>query len=331
MGISPVCVGASSQILDICIMPNHSPLFTENSSKNQFVDEFPNGISLYIKREDLLHSEVSGNKFRKLKYNIAEALDQKMETLLTFGGAFSNHISATAAAGKLAGLKTIGIIRGEELAGNLKSTLNQNPTLQFANSCGMRFKFISRSDYRNKGDQGFLDKLKEEFGAFYYIPEGGTNHLAVKGCQEILNKNDTEFNFIAVSAGTGGTISGLINASCQGQEILGFPALKGDFLAAEIKKFSFQDNWKLILNYHFGGYAKVDSELINFINNFKDKYQIQLDPVYTGKLVFGIFELIKKGYFPSGSKILAIHTGGVQGIPGMNRFLKKKKLPLIDF
>ncbi|PRX42931.1 1-aminocyclopropane-1-carboxylate deaminase/D-cysteine desulfhydrase [Salegentibacter salegens] len=306
-------------------------IFTELHSENQFVTEFSNGISLYLKREDLLHPEVSGNKFRKLKYNIARALEQKQKTLLTFGGAFSNHIAATAAAGELFGLKTIGIIRGEELGRNLQNTLAQNPTLKYANSCGMQFKFVSRADYREKETKAFEQRLKDEFGEFYLVPEGGTNELAVKGCQEILTENDRQFDFIAASVGTGGTLAGLINASGINQEILGFPALKGDFLSKEIEKYSFKENWTLKLDYHFGGYAKVNSELINFINNFKKKYKIQLDPIYTGKLVFGIFDLIKAGYFPSGSKILAIHTGGLQGIQGMNTFLKKKKLPLITF
>ena len=312
-------------------MPKSSNLFTGISSENQFIAEFPNEISLYLKREDLLHSEVSGNKFRKLKYNISRALEQKQKTLLTFGGAFSNHIAATAAAGKLFGLKTIGIIRGEELGKELESTLAQNPTLKFANSCGMQFKFVSRSNYREKDTREFHEKLKNEFGEFYLVPEGGTNDLAVKGCQEILNEKDRQFHFIAASVGTGGTLAGLINASDINQKVLGFPALKGDFLSEEIEKYSIKNNWELKTDYHFGGYAKVDSELINFINNFKKKYKIQLDPVYTGKLVFGIFDLIKGGYFPSGSKILTIHTGGLQGIQGMNMILKKKKLPLITF
>ncbi|APS38744.1 MULTISPECIES: 1-aminocyclopropane-1-carboxylate deaminase/D-cysteine desulfhydrase [unclassified Salegentibacter] len=312
-------------------MPKSSNIFTGISSENQFVAEFPNEISLYLKREDLLHPEVSGNKFRKLKYNIARALEQKQKTLLTFGGAFSNHISATAAAGQLFHLKTIGIIRGEELGKDLENTLAQNPTLKFAKSCGMQFKFVSRGDYRAKDTREFQEKLKNEFGEFYLVPEGGTNDLAVKGCQEILNEKDEKFHFIAASVGTGGTLAGLINASDINQKVLGFPALKGDFLSEEIEKYSIKNNWELKTDYHFGGYAKVDSELINFINNFKKKYKIQLDPVYTGKLVFGIFDLIKGGYFPSGSKIMAIHTGGLQGIQGMNMILKKKKLPLITF
>ncbi|OEY71740.1 1-aminocyclopropane-1-carboxylate deaminase/D-cysteine desulfhydrase [Salegentibacter salarius] len=312
-------------------MPNPLNFNAEISSENQFIAEFSNGISLHLKREDLLHPEVSGNKFRKLKYNILEAQKHEKKTLLTFGGAYSNHIAATAAAGKISGLKTIGIIRGEELGQNLEKTLTQNRTLNFAHSCGMQFSFVSREDYRDKETLEFQKKLNEELSEFYLVPEGGTNQLAIKGCEEILNEKDKEFHFIAASVGTGGTLSGLINASTKNQQILGFPALKGDFLSEEIKKYSTKNNWELILNYHFAGYAKVDSHLINFINKFKEKYQIQLDPVYTGKLVFGIFDLIKTGYFPSGSKVLVIHTGGLQGIPGMNSVLKKKNLPLISY
>ncbi|HSP11099.1 MAG TPA: pyridoxal-phosphate dependent enzyme [Salegentibacter sp.] len=300
------------------------------SSENQFIAEFSQNISLYLKREDLLHPEVSGNKFRKIKYNLKEALHQNKGTLLTFGGAYSNHITATAAAGKIAGIKTIGVIRGEELGEDLSKTLEDNSSLKFAHSCGMQLHFVSRHQYREKTTKVFQQKLRDEFGDFYLLPEGGTNDLAVKGCKEILGPGDEEFNYICCAVGTGGTISGIINASGIDQHILGFPALKGDFLAEEIRKYSCKNNWELILNYHFGGYAKVNSELINFINKFKKKYQIQLDPIYTGKLVFGIFDQIKRGKFPAGSKILAIHTGGVQGIDGVNNVLRKKNLPLIN-
>ncbi|WP_369074345.1 1-aminocyclopropane-1-carboxylate deaminase/D-cysteine desulfhydrase, partial [Salinimicrobium oceani] len=150
---------------------------------NRFIAEV-NGISIHLKREDLLHPEVSGNKFRKLKYNIAEAISQKRESLLTFGGAYSNHIAATAAAGKFSGLKTIGVIRGEELGENLEKTLQENATLRFAHDCGMQFHFVSRSDYRQKTSEAFIEELHEKFGKFYLVPEGGTNELAVKGCEE---------------------------------------------------------------------------------------------------------------------------------------------------
>ena len=297
--------------------------------KTSLIQELPfnneRNIQLFIKREDLIHPFISGNKYRKLKYNILEAKKQNKKTLLTFGGAFSNHIAATAYSGKLNDLKTIGVIRGEELEDKIET----NPTLSFAKSCGMEFLFISREAYREKTTEGFLDKLKVEHGDFYLIPEGGTNDLAVKGCEEILTSNDKIFDYICCGVGTGGTISGIINSSEKHQKILGFPALKGDFLQEDICKFANQTNWELITDYHFGGYAKIKPELISFINRFKTEYHIPLDPIYTGKVMFGIFDLIEKAFFPQNSKILAIHTGGLQGIAGMNLKLKRKNLPFI--
>lgn len=284
-------------------------------------------ISLYIRREDLIHPIVSGNKFRKSKYNLLQAKQEKQDTLLTFGGAFSNHIAAVAFAGKEQGFKTIGVIRGDELG----NKISENPTLQFAQNCGMQFEFVTREAYQMKSEIVFLENLKQKFGSFYLIPEGGTNALAVKGCQEILTQTDADFDYICCSIGTGGTISGIINSSFPHQKILGFPALKGDFLQNEIRNFAQNDNWELITNYHFGGYAKVNQELIAFINHFYKENQIPLDPIYTGKMVFGVMDLIHKNYFPQNSKILLIHTGGIQGVQGINNKLKSKKLPTIDF
>ena len=280
------------------------------------------GVELYVKREDQIHAFVSGNKYRKLKYNLLEAEKTGYKTLLTFGGAFSNHIAAVASAGHLIGFKTIGVIRGDEL----ESKISENATLNFAQENGMQFKFVSREIYRSKTSESFLESLKAEFGEFYVIPEGGTNELAVKGCQEILYPEDFNFDYICCSVGTGGTISGLINGSKPSQQVLGFPALKGDFLKEDISKFATQTNWKLITDYHFGGYAKINDELVAFINQFKSDYNLPLDPVYSGKMMFGILDLIDKNYFPKGSKILAIHTGGLQGIEGMNAHLRKKNL-----
>ena len=295
-------------------------------SLNQHINlELPNGISLYIKREDLIHPFVSGNKFRKLKYNLLEAKTQNKDTLLTFGGAFSNHIAAVAYAGKDKGFKTIGIIRGDEL----RDKISENPTLQFAENCGMQFEFVSREEYRLKGENHFLEKLKMKFGDFYLIPEGGTNELAIKGCEEILTENDAEFDFVCCAIGTGGTISGIINSVLGHQKVLGFPSLKGDFLQDEIRNFVENQNWELITDYHFGGYGKVSEELIAFINQFYAETKIPLDPIYTGKMVFGVINLISENYFPANSKILLIHTGGIQGIQGMNIKLKKKQLPTI--
>ncbi|CAM4157641.1 1-aminocyclopropane-1-carboxylate deaminase/D-cysteine desulfhydrase [Zobellia nedashkovskayae] len=284
------------------------------------------GVSLVLKREDRIHPLISGNKYRKLKYNLKVAKTQGFDTLLTFGGAFSNHIAATAYAGKIHGLKTIGIIRGEELA----QKWQENSTLKLAESHGMQFKFVSREAYREKDTPEFIDELKEEFGAFYLLPEGGTNPLAIKGCEEILTTSDTDFNVVCCAVGTGGTIAGISNGAFAPQKVLGFPALKGDFLQEDICKFALRENWKLVTDYHFGGYAKVTEELVSFINNFKLNTQIPLDPIYTGKMLYGILDLIQKGYFPPNTKILAIHSGGLQGIDGMNRNLLKKNLPLID-
>lgn len=288
-----------------------------------------NGVSLTVKREDLLHKDISGNKLRKLKYNVLEATKQQKNTLLTFGGAFSNHIAATAAAGKEYGFKTIGIIRGDELGKDFQQTIQTNATLKFAHENGMQLKFISRALYQKKNENFFLTELQHEFGEFYLIPEGGTNKLAVKGCEEILTATDVEYDYICVSVGTGGTIAGLINSAKANQKVLGFPALKGDFLADEIKKYTHYTNWELISDYHFGGYGKIKPELITFINQFKERTSIPLDPIYTGKLVYGIIDLIRTDHFKKNSKILAIHTGGLQGIKGINERLRHKKMPLI--
>ena len=293
---------------------------------NQQVNmDFPNNIRLTVKREDLLHPDISGNKFRKLKYNIQQAKSEGKESLLTFGGAFSNHIAATAAAGKEYGFKTIGVIRGEELV----DKVDDNPTLAFAKRCGMDFKFVSRAQYGHKAGEDFIGGLHSEFGDFYLLPEGGTNNLAVRGCEEILDAGDSRFTHIACAVGTGGTVAGLINAAQPGQKVLGFPALKGEGLHHDISCLVTKDNWELVSDYHFGGYGKVTMPLVAFMNDFLDKTGIPTDPVYTGKLFFGVIDLIYKGYFPDNADILLIHTGGLQGIAGMNKELMRKRLPLI--
>jgi 1-aminocyclopropane-1-carboxylate deaminase len=292
----------------------------------QLIIEFPNSISVAIKREDLIHPFVSGNKFRKLKYNLLQAKKENEETILTFGGAYSNHIAAVAYAGKEKGFKTIGIIRGDELSDKIAA----NPTLRFAQECGMQLEFVSREEYRLKSEVAFIANLKNKFGGFYLIPEGGTNELAIKGCQEILTEGDEQFDFICCSVGTGGTISGIINSALPHQKVLGFPALKGDFLKNEIRIFVQNKNWELISDYHFGGYGKVNEDLIAFINQFYALNQIPLDPIYTGKMVFGVIDMIQNNYFPARSKILLIHTGGIQGIQGMNVKLRNKRLPTIN-
>ncbi len=289
-------------------------------------------IRLWIKREDLLHPYISGNKYRKLRYNLEEARALGKKTLLTFGGAYSNHIAATAAAGDEFGFKTIGVIRGDELGQDVEKVLKENPTLGFAAKHGMQFKFVDRKSYREKHTPQFIAALKKEFGSFYLVPEGGTNELAVRGCEEILTENDTKFNYICCAIGTGGTISGIINSSKPSQQVLGFPALKGDFLADEIKRYSKSSkSWKLITDYHFGGFAKINADLVHFINDFKTQTGIQLDPIYTGKMLFGILDLYKEGYFTKSDKLCVIHSGGLQGIDGMNVRLIRKNLPTIKY
>jgi len=281
------------------------------------------GLRVFVKREDLIHDTISGNKWRKLYYNLQYAKEKGFSTLVTFGGAYSNHIAATAAAGNEVGFKTIGFIRGEE-----HSPLN--PTLQYAKECGMEFRYVDRTDYREKDSEEFQAEYLSGIQNYYLIPEGGTNDLAVKGCEEILGDIEIDFDVVCCPCGTGGTISGIINSLKKQQKAIGFPALKGaGFLKEEIGAYVKNSQWELNIDYHFGGYAKVSSSLIEFINNFKEKHQIPLDPVYTGKMMYGLWNLIEKDYFRRGSSIVVIHTGGLQGIEGMNTRLKNKGLKIV--
>ena len=283
-------------------------------------------ICLDIKREDEIHPVVSGNKFRKLKYNLKHVQDTNQSTVLTYGGAYSNHIVATATASKICGLKSIGVIRGEEL---FKKT-NKNPTLKYAQQQGMQLYFISRNDYAKKDTTVEIQKLKKQFGEFYRIPEGGTNSLAVKGCEEILTEDDSKYNFIACCVGTGGTLAGIINSSAVNQKIYGFSALK-NHQHEEIKQWTDQTNWQIFQEKTFGGYAKTNENLVAFINDFYDQTSIKLDPIYTGKLFYNLFDLIKNNHFPNRSKILAIHTGGIQGVEGFNSIQQTKNKTCINF
>lgn len=282
-------------------------------------------IQLWIKRDDLLRvgdeHAFCGNKWRKLKYNLLEAHRQNLSTLLTFGGAYSNHLAAVAQAGQIFDFQTIGIIRGEahELL---------NPTLEFCKRQGMHLHHLDRESYRHKHELAFEERLRKQFGEFYLLPEGGTNALALQGCREIVSEIGQQIDgempdFIAVSCGTGGTLAGIILELAGRSRVLGISVLKGDFLKQEVSQLletsgKIYSNWQIQTNYHCGGYAKFTPELIEFINQFKAKYGIPLDPVYTGKLFFGLFDLIRKNFFPPGSSIVAVHTGGLQGIAGFN-------------
>jgi 1-aminocyclopropane-1-carboxylate deaminase len=275
------------------------------------------GIHLAIKRLDKVNKWASGNKFFKLKYNFEQAKKEGKKTLLTFGGAFSNHIYATAAAANSEGFESIGIIRGEE-------TYPINPTLKSAMENGMQIQFVSREVYRKKNEAVFLQQLKGNFGDFYLIPEGGTNSYAIQGTSEILEEADSLFTHIGTSIGTGGTFLGLAASLNTNQTLIGFSSLKGDFIHKEIatllKNFQIHPKgpFSILDNYHFGGYGKFNQELLDFILWFYNTFGIPLDPVYTGKMMMGLMDLIKLDYFPKGSNILALHTGGLQGIAGFN-------------
>ena len=273
----------------------------------QIVTDAP--VQLSMKRLDLIHPQISGNKFYKLKYNLLEAQRLGYRRILTFGGAYSNHIAATAYAAKLFGFDSIGIIRGEELANKAL-----NHTLYTAQQHAMQLHFVSRENYKKKQEIEFLAQLQEQFPDCYIVPEGGTNTLALQGTQEILTEYDREqFDLICCAVGTGGTIAGLIEASSESQSILGFSALKGDFLTQGVRGYTAKNNWKITDDYCFGGYAKTTTELLRFIEQFEQTQQIPLEPIYTGKMLYGIFDLLKQNYFAKHSRILIIHSGGLQG------------------
>jgi len=265
-------------------------------------------VRLVVKREDLNHPFVSGNKWWKLKYNLANAIERGDKTILTFGGAYSNHIYALAAAANELGLQSIGIVRGEE-------ALPVNDTLLFAQQMGMRLHYISRQDYRQKAESLFIEKLKCQFGEFFLVPEGGSNELAVRGVQEFISALEIQADYVCCPVGTGGTLSGIIRGLNDEKKVIGFAALKGgSFLNDEVANFVKQEytNWEIVTDYHFGGYAKYTTALLKFINDFTERHHVPLDYIYTGKMMFGIFDLASRGFFEKGSTIIAIHTGGMR-------------------
>jgi 1-aminocyclopropane-1-carboxylate deaminase/D-cysteine desulfhydrase-like pyridoxal-dependent ACC family enzyme len=295
------------------LQPPHIP---STQLKHPLLDQLK--VELEVLRLDQVHPTVSGNKFFKLKYNLAEALKQTHRQVLTFGGAYSNHIYATAAAAKLAGLQSIGIIRGELLDEN-------NPTLKSAKDAGMILKGLSRELYRDKTHPEFIDQLRQEFGEFYLIPEGGTNVLAIQGTSEILSSSQFNFSHLATPIGTGGTFVGLANSIIPQQELLGISALKGEGIQEEMKQLlqthgiQPQGSLSIWTQYPHGGYAKWTSELIEFIHWFWESFGIPLDPIYTGKMAFACWDLLQKKYFNPGSRVLLIHTGGLQGNLGFTQ------------
>ncbi|TCO62708.1 1-aminocyclopropane-1-carboxylate deaminase/D-cysteine desulfhydrase [Actinocrispum wychmicini] len=266
------------------------------------------GIRLFLKRDDLISPEIPGNKWRKLKYNISAARDEGASTLLTFGGAYSNHIRATAAAGHFFGFKTVGVIRGEE-------HLPLNESLSYAADHGMSLTYMNRTTYRSKTSPHVLEALKQRFGEFYLIPEGGSNSTALRGCAELPEEIGVDFSVICCACGTGGTLAGIAAGLRPDQHALGFAALKGDFLAKDIAQLQrtaigrVLDNWSVDTEFHFGGFARRKPELDDFIFSFERLHGLTLDWVYVAKMMYGIYTLADRGHFASGSTVIAIITG----------------------
>ncbi|PHN03248.1 1-aminocyclopropane-1-carboxylate deaminase/D-cysteine desulfhydrase [Flavilitoribacter nigricans] len=275
-------------------------------------------IELLVKRDDLLQpagdDRFCGNKVRKLKYNLQAAREAQQSQLLTFGGAYSNHIAAVARAGKRYGFRTVGVIRGE-------AHEPLNPTLAQATADGMHLHYLDRDTYRKKDQPEILRSLLDRFGASYVLPEGGTNELALRGCEELVTEIRQQLgslpDYLAVACGTGGTMAGIIRGCIRRSRVLGVSALKGNWMEKEIRRLLGQDddltNWQVFTDYHFGGYARFPPELRAFTREFEREHGIRLDPVYTCKLFYGILDLIGKGVFPKGSRIVVVHSGGLQG------------------
>jgi len=267
------------------------------------------GIRFLVKREDLNHPVISGNKWWKLKYNLESAQKQGAGTLLTLGGAYSNHVVAVAEAAACIGMKSIGIIRGEN-----REPLN--PALRFAQSRGMHLHYVSRDLYRQKADSAFIEELHRQFGAFFLIPEGGSNELAVQGTREWGEKlvREIDFDVVGLAVGTGGTLAGIIQALRQDQQAIGISVLKGgDFLKEEVRKWiGNQTNWAIETRFHFGGFAKTSSALQQFVDEQRRDHNLPLDYVYTAKACYGLLKMVEEREIKGPRTVLMIHTGGLQ-------------------
>lgn len=284
-------------------------------------DLFKNAdLNVIVKRDDLEHPIYGGNKFRKLKYNIDFIKQHQVKKVLTFGGAFSNHIAAMAYAGNKFGFQTIGIIRGDELNNQKMENIQHNKTLRQAKQHGMIINFASRENYKRKYDPDYWEELRNEFGDVLIIPEGGSNELALKGCNEIVTEIDTAFNYIIVPVGTGTTLLGIAQALQQHQKAIGIEVYKNKVSSIDqlefLKHQNFEMNFNNIIlkNYAFNGYGKSNEVLNFFCDSFTKEYQIPIEPIYTGKMFYGLFDLAEKGFFEKGSNIIALHTGGLQYI-----------------
>ena len=267
------------------------------------------GIRLYLKRDDLISTEITGNKWRKLHHNLAAARSLGHDTLLTFGGAYSSHIRAVATAGHYFGFATIGVIRGEE-------HLPLNASLSHAVERGMRLTYLDRTSYRRKSDPDVVSGLEARFGRFYLLPEGGSNALAVRGCAEIPGEIAASFDVICCPCGTGGTLAGIAAGLKPGQRAIGFSVLKGGrFLDPEVEALqrsavgAWTQNWSVDYDFHFGGYARRTAVLTDFIADFEQRHDLTLDWVYVAKMMFGVMTLAGNKEFEPGTSLVAVITG----------------------
>ena len=272
-----------------------------------------NNIKLFIKREDLIHDIVSGNKWRKLNYNFKYIKEKKIKRILSFGGAYSNHLHALSWLAKKNNIKSFGLVRGCELS-------IENPTLSFCKKNKMDLFFLDRSTYRNnKYNNPIFKKIIKSEENVFVIPEGGFNEFGIKGCEEIMNEVNEHYDIICCSIGSGCTAVGIIKSLKFDQSFLGFSSFKNNsqiknIISEKVKTM----NWEINSKYNFGGFGQVNNELTKFIKDFKNTYAIMLDPIYTSKLFFGLFDMISKNKLPKDSRILALHTGGLQGLQGVN-------------
>jgi 1-aminocyclopropane-1-carboxylate deaminase len=282
------------------------------------------GVSIYIKRDDLIDDLVNGNKFRKLIGTLNFLHSNEDSKILTFGGAYSNHIHAVAAAGEKFGFETVGIIRGEEL------NKSSSETLRFADEMGMQLKFISRSDYAQKDSIEFTKKLKLEFPHHFFLPEGGTCMFSDIGIDGMMNEILLQIipDYVCCPVGTGGTVRGILASSAYKNKVIGFSAIKKPSQIKEhlFKKLGLQIENRFILTDEFvgGGYAKISEHDYNFVSSFEQKYQIPIEYIYSGKMFRGIFTMIERGFFKKTDKIVAIHTGGIQGKSFFEKIQSKK-------
>ena len=269
------------------------------------------GVRVLLKRDDLIHPDLPGNKYRKLHLNLRAAAEAGHGALLTFGGAYSNHLRATAAAGRLLGMRTVGVVRGDELA---RRPLN--PSLAQAAADGMRLHFLDRATYRRKAEPEVLAALLDRLGPAYVIPEGGSNALAARGCAALGRELRGSADIAAVACGTGGTLAGLAAGLGPGQRAIGFPVLKGGaFLAEDVLRLQREafggrrGDWRLDDRFHGGGYARSTPELDAFGADFAARHGLAPEPVYVAKMLHGVFTLTAEGAFAPGTTIAAVVTG----------------------